>query len=61
MVDHFSLPWVLTAFAHVLPLPLVCHLWDAALCYGVDRVRFLNAFAVVVVRSVRLRIFGATD
>lgn len=35
-VELFAIPWLLTLFAHVLPLPNVLQLWDVLLTHGDD-------------------------
>jgi len=34
--ELFAIPWLLTLFAHVLPLPNILQLWDVLLAHGDD-------------------------
>lgn len=59
-IDHFALPWILTAFAHVFPLSQTCRLWDALLLHR-EPVTLLVNFTVAVITANRLQFLNAPD
>ena len=59
-IDHFALPWILTAFAHVFPLSQTCKLWDALLLHR-EPVTLLMNFTVAVIIASRLQFLNAPD
>uniref|UniRef100_A0A7S2R873 Rab-GAP TBC domain-containing protein n=1 Tax=Mucochytrium quahogii TaxID=96639 RepID=A0A7S2R873_9STRA len=60
--DLYAIPWVLTLFSHVLPLPILCKLWDYLFLEAPeDRGATILFFSVSVLVQLRKTLFQLDD